>query len=154
MGKNKIKQLLNFIDENECDKILSGNYNQEILNTKIYEEIQKHFPIKFKGYIPSGFIDIKLNEYQVDQKYHDFKSNDDNYISFMIQLNNDYNEGYFQFLINDGESYFQVNHGAGHLVLFFSNLKQRTTPVKSGIKKTLSGKILLIKDKDVKNTLI
>jgi predicted 2-oxoglutarate/Fe(II)-dependent dioxygenase YbiX len=72
----------------------------------------------------------------------------------MIQLNNDYNEGYFQFLINDGESYFQVNHGAGHLVLFFSNLKQRTTPVKSGIKKTLSGKILLIKDKDVKNTLI
>ena len=121
-----------------CRRIREFSVFAELVPYDIsYEEIQKHFPIKFKGYIPSGFIDIKLNEYQVDQKYHDFKSNDDNYISFMIQLNNDYNEGYFQFLINDGESYFQVNHGAGHLVLFFSNLKQRTTPVKSGIKKTL-----------------
>jgi hypothetical protein len=72
----------------------------------------------------------------------------------MITLNNNYEEGYFQFLINNGENYFQVHHGAGHMVLFFSNLNQRTTPVIKGIKKTLTGKVLLIKDNSVKQTLI
>ncbi len=154
MRNKKIKLLLNFIDEHECSKILSGHYDQNILNKKIHNEIQKHFSIKFKGFKLSDFTDIKINEYQVDQKYHDFKSNDDNFISFMIQLNNEYEEGYFQFLINNGENYFQVNHGAGHLVLFFSNLNQRTTPVTKGIKKTLTGKVLLIKDNGADQTLI
>lgn len=154
MGKNKIKLLLNFIDEDQCNKILSGSYDETVLKTKIFEEIQKHFPTKFKGFDTSGIIDININEYVVDQKYHDFKSNDDNFISFMIQLNNDYEEGYFQFLINNGENYFQVHHGAGHMVLFFSNLNQRTTPVTKGIKKTLTGKVSLIKDNSIKQTLI
>lgn len=154
MGNNRIKLLLNFIDENECNEILSGNYNQEILKAKIYDEIQKHFPTKFKGYETTDIVDIKINEYIVGQTYPDFKSNDENFLSFMIQLNNDYEDGYFQFLINDGENYFQVHHGTGHMVIFFSNLNQRTTPVKQGIKKTISGKISLIKDNNSTKTLI
>lgn len=154
MGKIKIKQLLDFLDEDACKDILSGTYDLDLLKTKIHHEIQKYFPTKFKGFDTTGIVDINMNEYIVDQKYHDFKTNDDNYISFMIQLNDEYEEGYFQFLINEGENYFQVNHGTGHLVLFFSNLHQRTTPVKSGVKKTLSGKILLIKNNNIKNTLI
>lgn len=154
MGRNRIKLLLNFIDKEQCVEILSGNHDQNMLNDKIYNEINKYFSTNYKGYETSGIIDIELNEYIVDQKYNDFKSNDDNFISFMIQLNDDYEDGYFQFLINQGENYFQVNHGAGHMVLFFSNLNQRTTPVKKGTKKTLSGKISLIKNNNIKKTII
>jgi len=154
MGKIKIKLLLGFLNEDECNNILSGEYDIDMLKTKVQNEIQKYFTTSFKGFDVSGLEDVNRVDYIVDQKYHDFKSNDDNYVSFMIQLNNDYEDGYFQFLINDGESYFQVNHGAGHLVLFFSNLHQRTTPVKRGVKKTMTGKLTLIKNNNIKNTLI
>ena len=154
MSTNRLKLLLNFIDENECQQILLGEYDQTKLKDKIFNEFKKYFETKFKGYTISDIIDLKINEYGVGQKYHDFISNDVNYLSFMIQLNNNYKEGYFQFLVNDGESYFQVHHGAGHIVLFFSNLKQRTTPVEYGVKKTLTGHVNLIKNDVIEKTLI
>jgi hypothetical protein len=40
------------------------------------------------------------------------------------------------------------------MVLFFSNLKQRTTPVEYGVKKTLTGHFNLIKNENIKKTLI
>lgn len=154
MKNKKIKLLLNFLTRDECDKIISNSYDVDSLRDRVLIEIEKYFVTNFKGYKVNNINDIKLDQYVVGQKYHDFESSDENYVSFLIQLNDNYSEGYFQFLVDDGNKYFQVHHGLGHLVLFFSNLPKRTTPVINGIKYTLTGNISLIETNSSDKTLI
>lgn len=154
MKNKKIKLLLNFLNRDECEKIMSNSYDMDSLRDRILIEVEKYFVTNFKGFKLNGVDDLKLNQYVVGQKYNDFESTDENYVSFLIQLNDDYSEGYFQFLVDDGNNYFQAHHGLGHLVLFFSNLSKRTTPVTNGIKHTLTGTISLIETYNSNKTLI
>lgn len=154
MKNKKIKLLLNFLNRDECDQVISGAYDKDMLMDKILNEVEKYFITNFKGFEIGGVVDLKLNQYSIEQKYNDFESADENYVSFLLQLNDEYKEGYFQFLVDDGNKYFQVHHGLGHLVLFFSNLPKRTTPVVSGVKHTLTGTISLIESTSSVKTLI
>lgn len=154
MKNKKIKILLNFLNADECLKIINNTYDKNVLVDRILVEIKKYFITDIKGFNIDIPKELVLKKYSVDQKYSDFKAVGENYLSFLIQLNDDYSDGHFQFLLDGGDSYFQVHHGMGHLVLFFSNLDKRTTPVTSGIKYTLTGDISLIKLNNSDKTLI
>ena len=154
MKNKKIKLLLNFLDINQCTEIINNTYDRDALIERILIEVEKYFVTEFKGFKINIEKELTLNQYSVNQKYNDFETVEENYLSFLIQLNDDYSEGYFQFSVDDGNKYFQVNHGLGHLVLFFSNLPKRTTPVIKGVKHTLSGNISLVELSETKQTLI
>ncbi len=151
----KLKLLLNFLNEEECVNIINNTHNLVILKNRILREIEKNFVTQFKGFYIGDFVDLKIEEYNTEQKYKDFeKGMGGTYVSFLLQLNDDYKDGFFQFLIDDGNRYFQVHHGLGHLTMYFSDLPKRTTPVTSGTKYTLVGSLPLIKKTNNKNTLL
>jgi hypothetical protein len=151
----KLKLLLNFLSKEECINIINGSYNLEILKNRILREIEKNFVTQFKGFYIGDFVDLKIEKYNTEQKYKDFeKKGDETYVSFSLQLNSNYEDGFFQFLVDDGNRYFQVHHGLGHLILYFSDLPKRTTPVTNGTKYTLVGSLPLIKKTNNKNTLL
>lgn len=147
---DRVTIIKNFIDEDECKRALETK-DYSFIKFKLERYIKHN--IKLKGYSFTELSPLILNHHIVgvnDPKW----VTDDSYISFLIQLNNEYEQGYFQFLVDNDDNYFQLHHGTGHLVLFFSNLKHRTTPIKSGEKYTITTSISITKDDNYTKTLI
>jgi predicted 2-oxoglutarate/Fe(II)-dependent dioxygenase YbiX len=160
--ENKLMSVIkDFLNEDECNTIIEHfNNNKEIdidfLKTKILIAVKENFNTQFNGYGLSDITDFNFNTYEVSKGYVDFESDDDDekYVTFMVQLNNDYKGGFYQFLINEGENYYQMEHGAGYLVIYYSNLPQRMLTVKRGTKYTITGCLKLVKDHNYKKTII
>lgn len=148
---DRIKVIKNFLTKSECDYALSTN-DYDMIHSRVEKYINDNF--KIKGYRLSNLFPFKLNKHIVDVNNPNWYIDDDSYISVLIQLNDDYKEGYFQFLVDDDESYFQLHHGYGHMVIYFSNLKNRTSPVKEGIKYTITSHISINKIDGFKKTII
>jgi hypothetical protein len=148
---DRVTIIKNFIDKDECKYALeTADYS--FIRFKLDRYIK--FNVKLKGYSFTELSPLTLNHHVVGVNNSDWITDSNSYISFLIQLNEDYFRGRFQFLIDDDDKYFQLNHGAGHLVLYFSNLKHRTTPVEMGEKYTITTSISIIKDDTYTKTLI
>lgn len=153
--QNTIGQpVLNFLTKDECVSIIQNNFDLKLLKEKIINSIKDYYVTDFKGYELDEISDIQLNTYTVNQTYLNFQKINNEFLSFMIQLNEDYDEGFLQFSVKDDSQYYQFYSGAGHMILFFSSLKHRTIPVKSGVKYTLTGNILLKKINNYTKTII
>ena len=148
---NRVTVIKNFIDEDECKLALEKN-DYSFIKFKLERYIKHN--IKIKGYSFTELSPFVLNHHIVGINDPKWVTDDNSYISFLIQLNDEYEQGYFQFLLDDDDNYFQLHHGAGHLVLFFSNLKHRTTPIESGKKFTITTSVSTIKDDTYTKTLI
>ena len=148
---DRVTIIKNFIDADECKYALE-NEDYSFIKSKLDRYIQHN--IKLKGYIFTELSPLKLNHHIVGVNDPMWITDNDSYISFLLQLNDSYEEGYFQFLVDNDDNYFQLHHGKGHLVLFFSNLKHRTTPIKTGEKYTITTSISITKDDTYTKTLI
>jgi hypothetical protein len=148
---NRLKLIKNFINKDECKYALeTADYS--FIKFKLDRYIK--FNIKLKGYVFTELSPLKLNHHIVGFNDSRWIIDSNSYISFLLQLNDEYEQGYFQFLLDEDDNYFQLHHGCGHLVLFFSNLKHRTTPIESGEKYTISTSISITKDDNYTKTLI
>jgi hypothetical protein len=148
---DRVTIIKNFIDEGEC-KYALHNTDYSFIKFKLDRYIQ--YNIKLKGYEFAELSPLKLNHHIVGVNNPNWITDGDSYISFLLQLNDSYEGGYFQFLVDNDDNYFQLHHGTGHLVLFFSNLKHRTTPIEIGEKYTITTSISITKDDTYTKTLI
>lgn len=148
---DRITIIKNFIDEDEC-KYALDTADYSFIKFKLDRYIK--FNIKLKGHSFTELSPLKLNHHISGVNDPNWVTDSDSYISFLIQLNEDYFRGRFQFLIDDDDKYFQLPHGAGNLVVYFSNIKNRTTPVENGMKYTIASSVNIIKEEDFKKTLI
>jgi hypothetical protein len=148
---DRVTILKNFIDEDECKQALETE-DYSFIKFKLDRYIKHN--IKLKGYSFTELSPLTLNHHIVGVNDSMWVTDSKSYISFLLQLNDSYKEGYFQFLVDNDDNYFQLHHGSGNLVLFFSNLKHRTTPIEEGEKYTITTSISIIKDDNYTKTLI
>lgn len=140
---NKRKSSTVYVDniieiEEKVNKVLNEN-----LNIKGHK-ISELGPYEFARYKSGEFYDW----------HKDFDENhNDSVYSIMIQLNDDYEEGYLQ-LKNEEDRIIQLDKNLGTLYIYFSSLSNRIIPVKSGIKYCLINQITLKKDENYIKTLI
>lgn len=148
---DRIVVIENFLDEDEC-KYALDTADYSFIKFKLDRYIK--FNIKLKGYSFTELSPLKLTRHISGVNDSNWVTDSNSYISFLLQLNEDYFRGRFQFLIDDDDKYFQLPHGAGNLVVYFSNIKNRTTPVENGMKYTIASSVNIIKEEDFKKTLI
>ena len=140
---DKITIVKNFVDEDECKYALeTADYS--FIKFKLERYIK--YNINLKGYSIDTLLPFNLNTHTPDSSNPKWNTDTSSYVSFLIQLNESYENGYFQFLLDGGDNYFQLHHGVGNMVVFFSNLKNRTSPVTSGTKHTLTSSVSIIKN--------
>ena len=154
---DRIVVIENFLTKKECEDALPLIIKGDVLDSGIiYDRLTKYVSdfITLKGYRLSNISPFKFNVHTSENSNPEWVSDEETYISFLIQLNEDYFRGRFQFLIDDNDKYFQLPHGAGNLVVYFSNIKNRTTPVENGMKYTIASSVNIIKEEDFKKTLI
>lgn len=154
---DRIVVIEKFLTKEECEDTLSFLMKGGVLDSGIvYDRLTEYIndSITLKGYKLSNISPFKFNIHTGQNSNPDWVSDDETYISFLIQLNEDYFRGRFQFLVDDDDKYFQLLHGEGNLVMYFSNIKNRTTPVENGIKYTITSSVNIIKEEDFKQTLI
>lgn len=147
----RIKIIKNFLTKDECVYALdTKDYSF------IYDKVKSYIDnfIQLKGYTFTKLLPFRLNTHIVGVNNPNWYVDEDAYISFLIQLNDAYKEGYFQFLVDEDENYFQLHHGYGHMIVYFSNLKNRTSPVEGGIKYTITSSISINKIDGFEKTII
>lgn len=115
--------------------------------------------IKMKGFEVTGLGPYQFTEYKVGEFYDWHTDSDkdeykDRFCSIVIQLNDDYENGYLQLNDETTESTIQLEKGVGTMYIFYSNIRHRVLPVKSGIRYSLVNWISLKKIENFKNTLI
>jgi hypothetical protein len=157
MIMDRITIVKDFLSKDECSLTLEClKYGKLDYESDAYKKLNDYIDtfIKLKGYEFSKPSPIKLNIHNTSASSLKWNTDVDSYITILIQLNDSYEEGYLQFLTDDGDNYFQLHHGAGHMVVFFSNLKQRTSPVINGIKYTMTTTISIKQLQDYKPTII
>lgn len=150
----RIKIAHDFLTKTECESLLNDyfkNVNSDY--TFLKKRIFDYLNLTLKGYELdlSEFKIYKLDKTSTNPDWH---IDTDSYISIMIQLNDDYVDGIFQFLLDEGDTYFQLHHGSGKMVSYFSNIKNRTTPIIRGDKYVLTTSIKIQKIIDYKKTII
>jgi hypothetical protein len=150
----RIKVTHDFLTKTECDSILN-NYlqNQPIDLRFISDRLFDFLKIDLKGF-ECNISNLKINKLDKTTSNPNWIVDQESYISFLIQLNDEYVDGKFQFLLDGGDTYFQLHHGYGKLVTYFSNIKNRTTPILSGTKYFLTGCITIEKLVEFKKTII
>jgi hypothetical protein len=157
MIMDRITIFKDFLSKDECSSILECLKDGRLLDeSDVYKKLNNYINtfIQLKGYEFTQLSPIKLNIHNKGVSSLKWITDTDSYITILIQLNDTYEDGYSQFLIDDGDNYFQLHHGAGHMVVFFSNLKQRTSPVINGIKYTMTTTISIKQLQDYKPTII
>lgn len=153
MINRNINVIDDFLSKKECEDLIS-NYNDNIdyIHKKIENFINENYIVK--GFKFNKLKPIKFNKYTPDTQYSlKWIINEKSYFTFIIQLNEDFENGYHQFLLFDNDNYYQVPKKSGSLIIFFSNLKQRLAPVLDKEKYTISTEIDLKKTK-ISKTLI
>jgi hypothetical protein len=140
---DRITIVKNFVDEDECNHALETE-DYSFIAFKLERYIK--YNINLKGYSIDSPLPFKLNTHTPNSNNPKWNIDTNSYISFLIQLNDSYENGYFQFLLDDGDNYFQLHHGAGNMVIYFSNLKHRTSPVINGTKYTITSSVSITKN--------
>ena len=155
---NRINIINEFLSEEECKELINTHKNGELLSSNyISEKISKVLSdnFKFKGYKLSKLSPITFKKYTPKTKYTlMWKVNNSNYFNILIQLNDDFKNGYQQFLVDDDEKYYQAPKTVGGMVFFFSNIKHRVAPVESNSKYVLECSVKLVKDKNFEKTIL
>jgi hypothetical protein len=157
MIMDRIKIVKDFLSKDECISALDYFKNgKDPKESDVYKKINDYVNsfIKLKGYKFSELSPLILNTHNVGPSNLKWDTDTQSYITILIQLNDSYEQGYFQFSVDDDTNYFQLHHGAGHMVVFFSNLKYRTSPIESGIKYTITTSISLEEMQNYKHTII
>lgn len=158
MENKRINLIEEFLSKEECDEFIKHHKNGDILNsTYMYEKIIKTLNdnFKFKGHYLGELDSITFKEFSPEKKYTlKWEINNDSYFTVVVQLNDNFLNGYEQYLIDDDEKYYQSPKITGSLIFFFSNIKHRVAPVKTNSKYILETKIKLLNDINFKKTLI
>lgn len=158
MTNNEINIIENFLSEDECSEIILKFKNGQDINIddfhkRIEDTLNENY--KFKGFKFKKLNPLILKEYTTETKYSlEWKSNENSYFTIIIQLNNDFKNGYQQFSIADEEFYLQVPKNIGNMTVFFSNLMHRLAPVKIGVKYTLETEIEITEIPNYNKTLL
>jgi hypothetical protein len=140
---DKITIVKNFVDEDECNYALeTADYS--FIKFKLERYIK--YNISLKGYSVDTLLPFNLNTHTPNSSSPKWNTDTSSYISFLIQLNESYENGYFQFLLDGGDNYFQLHHCVENMALFFSNHNHSTTPVINGTKHTLTSSVSIIKN--------
>jgi hypothetical protein len=158
MENKKINIIENFLSKDECDNIINNHKNGKSLglihiSEKIVEVLNNNF--KFRGHELGELEHLSFKEYTPKTKYSlKWNINNKSYFTIIVQLNDNFDNGYYQYLLNDDEKYFQSPKITGSLVFFFSNIKHRLSPVESDFKYVLETEIKLLESHEFKKTLI
>lgn len=158
MESKKINIIEGFLSEDECKELINSHKNGELLNSlyvadKITKTLNDNF--KFKGFKFGELGPIIFKEYTPNTKYTlKWIINDFNYFTIRIQLNDEYDNGYHQYLMNEDEKYFQSPKITGSMIFFFSNVKHRLAPVESKVKYVLETELNLTEIPNFKKTLL
>jgi hypothetical protein len=150
-----------FLEKDECESIINhykfnNSFDPKHINERIKKAISDNFSTDFNGFFLDGPFDVQFDEYKKNKGYVDFKSDNNklNYITFVIQLNDDYEKGYLQFTYKEETEHIQIQRELGLLIVHFSSLKHRKIPVSKGTKYTLTGFFRLKKKEEAKQNLI
>jgi hypothetical protein len=158
MESKRINLIEEFLSKDECNELIKHHKDGDILDSKyMYEKITKilNNNFKFKGHYLGELETITFKEYTPQKKYTlNWEINNESYFTIVIQLNDDFRNGYEQYLIDEDEKYFQSPKITGSLIFFFSNIKHRLAPVKTNSKYVLETEIKLLKNVNFKKTLI
>jgi hypothetical protein len=158
MENKRINLIKEFLSKEECDELIKHHKDGDILDsTYMHEKITKilNDNLKFKGHYLGELETITFKEYTPEKKYTlKWEINDDTYFTIVVQLNDDFDNGYEQYLIDEDENYYQSPKITGSLIFFFSNIKHRLAPVKNSSKYVLETEIKLLENVNFKKTLI
>lgn len=158
MENKKITIIEDFLTEDECINIITSYNNGDEMDLsyvsfKIEKILSDNF--KFKGYKLDNLSPISFKKYTKKTKYTlKWKVKNSTYFTIGVQLNDDFENGHQQFLVDDDEKYFQVPKITGSLFFFFSNIKHRIAPVELNTKYVLETEVKLIEDKTFQKTLL
>jgi len=131
--------------------------NIDSIDKKIINIVKNN--IQVKGYEATNLGPYQFTEYNIGE-YYDWHTDSNNgiykhrYCSIVIQLNDNYDNGYLELIESDGESIHQCEHGIGTLFIFYSNIRHRVVPVTRGTRYSLVNWISLKEIEDYKKTLI
>jgi predicted 2-oxoglutarate/Fe(II)-dependent dioxygenase YbiX len=179
----KLHTIKEFLSEKECSEILSkykkelelkpgevvGNAvnkrkssiafipNIDIVDDRLKSTLKNL--IQIKGYEVTGLGPYQFTEYKVGEYYDWHKDSDKDeyshrFCSIVIQLNDEYVDGYLQLRDEGGDNVIQLDKGIGTMYIFFSNITHRVIPVKEGIRYSLVNWVSLKKIEEYKKTLI
>lgn len=158
MENKRIDLIEEFLSKDECAELIKNHKDGDVLNsTYVYEKINKTLNdnFKFKGHYLGELKTIIFKEYTPEKKYTlNWGINNNSYFTIVVQLNDDFRNGYEQYLMDEDEKYFQSPKITGSLIFFFSNIKHRLAPVKTNSKYVLETEIKLLKNVNFKKTLI
>jgi hypothetical protein len=158
MKYEELNIIENFLSPDECKYYIDGIINNSKLDTDLISNRLKTIlndQYKLKGHRFKELNKLKPKKYTNNLKYPlEWNTDKDSYFTIAIQLNNDYENGYIQFLRDDDEKYLQVPRNSGSAIIFFSNIKNRQARVREGIRFTIETKIGIEKDPNDSKTLI
>lgn len=115
--------------------------------------------IKVKGYVVTGLGPYQFTEYKAGE-YYDWHTDSAKdvyqyrFASIVIQLNDEYSDGYLEVNLNDNTEIVRLPKGIGNLYVFYSNLLHRVMPVNDGVRYSLVNWVSLEEIKEYKKTLI
>lgn len=181
-----IKTIPKFLSENECSKLINQYSNlslqdaeyyskddklivntkkrdskiifvlNDLLTTKIIEELKKH--ILIKGYNFIGLERLQFTKYDLNGHYDwhtdsDINNVNNRYYSVVIPLNMDYDNG--ELLCKDlNDNIINLEKKTGNMHIFSSTLLHKVTNVTYGVRYSLVTWLSLEKIKDFKKSLI
>lgn len=158
MENKHINIVKEFLTEQECINIIQTYKDGDVLDdTFVYDKITNILSenFKFKGHHLSKLGPLKFKKYTIESKYTlKWKIKNSTYFRIVVQLNDNFENGYQQFLLDEDEKYFQVPKITGSIVFFYSNMKHRISPVESNVKYVLESDVKLIEDLNFKKTLL
>lgn len=153
----KAGKVYNGIESNKRKSSIAFIENIDFLDIRLKSKLKEL--IQLKGYEITGLGPYQFTEYKVGD-YYDWHTDSDNgeykhrYCSIVIQLNDEYDEGYLQLIDDSGDNLIQLDKGIGTMYIFFSNIRHRVIPVKSGVRYSLVNWVSLNKIENYKKTLI
>lgn len=181
-----IKTIPKFLSENECSELINQYSNlslqdaeyyskdnklivntkkrnskiifvlNNLLTTKIIEELKKH--ILIKGYNFIGLERLQFTKYDLNGHYDwhtdsDINNVNNRYYSVVIPLNMDYENG--ELLCKDlNDNIINLEKKTGNMHIFSSTLLHKVTNVTHGVRYSLVTWLSLEKIKDFKKSLI
>ena len=144
--------------------VLSNKRKSSVAGVKNIEEVDEKLKtfleetIVLKGYSVTGLGPYQFTEYK-EGEYYDWHTDSNNdelkhrFCSVVIQLNNDYSEGFLQ-LKDNNDNTIQMERSVGNLYIFYSNIMHRVIPVKDGTRYSLVNWVSLEPIKNYTKTLI
>lgn len=148
------------MEKNVRDSSTAFIDNIEMIDDKLKEILKSNF--KLKGFEVTGLGKYQFTEYKKGQFYDWHTDNGHNtvkhrYCSVVIQLNENYDEGYLEYYPTSKASSGEPNvakKGKGNLIIFLSSLLHRVTPISKGVRYSLVNWVEVREIQNTKKTLI